>query len=452
MLRMAPPRRLESYKQLLKKLLALTERSAPEYSDLADANESLDRVILWDISPRKKRDGGAAKKKVGWVKTATADQADLDEVRRVQRERAERLAREADGPPPSYQPSTSDRIAAERDRTRRANQTITDEARVQRMQELELRSVMDEVVAMGYDRDLVERIQMVERHGSPVALLRSVEVQSPTSRALQTTPRFVGIANPSNYCFANATIQCLRHTPRLMEDLFAVASPNALSHRDGPSSLVEAFVLLLKRMDRGSSIRETDLARQDFLQLCGELLPAQSGEAVRLWTWYWEDDDGSFKEFGEATKEVIERGYQLGNRDVTFRLSGYTYRVVNLQAGGDGVRWQVNTSTMAERMVERRQCLRAGPAGRMVEMDWKHQKQQDAGEFVLHLLDQFSLDKNRDGSAVLGRMLTKPRTFANRGVTDSLISQLTEAAREERHREYTRICRYLRSQGGFSDR
>lgn len=196
-------------------------------------------------------------------------------------------------------------------------------------------------------------------------------------------------------------------------------------------------MLLIKRMDRGSSIRETDLARQDFLQLCGELLPQQSGESVRVWTWCWKDDDGSFTEYDEETREVIERAYQLRHRDVTFRLSRYDYRVENLQAGGDGVRWQVNTTTRGERVVERRQCLRTGVTARMVETDWKHQKQQDAGEFVLHLLDQFSLDKNRDGSAVLGRMLTKPRTFTNRGVTDSLISQLTEAARGERHRQCT---------------
>ena len=50
-------------------------------------------------------------------------------------------------------------------------------------------------------------------------LLESVKRESPKARAAK--PRFVGIANPSSYCFANATIQCLRHTPRLAEELCA---------------------------------------------------------------------------------------------------------------------------------------------------------------------------------------------------------------------------------------
>lgn len=209
-LRMAPPRRLESYKQLFKKLLELSEQSGgwrmtdfganraeisaeqaeisaerSTYSDLVDVNESLDRLLA-DIF--------GAKKKVGFVHTATASQADLDKVRGLQRERAERLAIEADGPPPSYQPepSTSQRIVAERDRTKRAYQTVTDEARVQRIQELELRSVMEEVVAMGYDRDLVERIQMTEKHGSPV-----VSTHNPRRRV----------------CFPKNITDCYRNPP-----------------------------------------------------------------------------------------------------------------------------------------------------------------------------------------------------------------------------------------------
>ena len=102
-------------------------------------------------------------------------------------------------------------------------------------------------------------------------LLESVKRESPKARAAK--PRFVGIANPSSYCFANATIQCLRHTPRLAEELCAAAPPTPrglLGRRHGPETLLQAFVTLLRRMDTGRGVHEKDDARLDFIQQCSE--------------------------------------------------------------------------------------------------------------------------------------------------------------------------------------
>ena len=137
-----------------------------------------------------------------------------------------------------------------------------------------------------------------------------------------------------------------------------------------------------------------------------------AGEETQDWFWCWEDDDGSFREYDESTAEVIERAYQLKRGDVLLSLPmrGGTgkYRIENLQGAGDGLRWQVNTATEMERLVERRQRTVTGEPTRIVETDWRQQKQQDAGEFLHLLLGQFSTDKNSDGSAILGRMLTRP--------------------------------------------
>eukprot|EP01044_Picomonas_judraskeda_P005425 COSAG03_NODE_511_length_7294_cov_23.887021_7_plen_557_part_00 len=92
-LRMAPVRRLESYKACFAKLLQLTERTAPEYRDIREINASLDALVERHISPRK----------------ATADQVsqgDLQKIRRAQREKAEQLQRRAYGNPPSYNGKT----------------------------------------------------------------------------------------------------------------------------------------------------------------------------------------------------------------------------------------------------------------------------------------------------------------------------------------------------------
>ena len=50
--RMAPVRRVESYKALFGRLLQLTERTAPEYRDIRDINTSLVNLVERDISPQ----------------------------------------------------------------------------------------------------------------------------------------------------------------------------------------------------------------------------------------------------------------------------------------------------------------------------------------------------------------------------------------------------------------
>jgi ubiquitin C-terminal hydrolase len=108
------------------------------------------------------------------------------------------------------------------------------------------------------------------------------------------------------------------------------------------------------------------------------------------------------------------------------------YTIENLQGRGDGVRWQTNAATRVERVVERRARRVSAPPSRIVEVDWRQQRQQDAGEFLHLLLDQFAVDTRSDGSAVLGRTLTKPQMAINRGVTDTLVKRLTTAARQKR--------------------
>ena len=82
----------------------------------------------------------------------------------------------------------------------------------------------------------------------------------------------------------------------------------------------------------------------------------------------------------------------------------------------------------------------------MVETSPSHQRQQDAGEFLDHLLDQFCLDKGEDGEALLARHLTKPRLLTA-GITDALVSQLTAAAaRKDAATEHTLLCDYADAQ------
>ena len=177
----------------------------------------------------------------------------------------------------------------ERARTKQAERDWVDQIRVQRQQQLELQAVVEEVVSMGYDRDVVERIQLAQQHDSAIPLVRAVESESPKLRQAPL-PKFVGISNPSSYCFLNATIQCLRHTPQLLGHLMEIFSQQSredsfAAPARGTGSLIEAFVGLLKCMDRdfGSVVQDTDRARQDFLEQCLKLLPTQPG-ARRLKT------------------------------------------------------------------------------------------------------------------------------------------------------------------------
>lgn len=434
-LRMAPVRRLESYKACFARLLQFTARRAPEYVDLNEINHALHVAIVRDISPRN------------------PGSTDLQEVRRAQRDRAERSARGAsvsynDEPTVGGGGSTLDRITRqrqkERDLHRQAQQRLAAESRVQRRQQLELQRVVDEVVGMGYDRDLVEKVQLVEKHASPIPLIHAVMSESPKHRQAPA-PRFIGIANPSNYGFVNATIQCLRHTPHLVANLMELAVP--AGDNGSAATLIGAFVALLKRMDRdyGTGVPENSPARHDFLQACSRLLPAQAGEETHDWFWSWEDDDGSFYEYDARSAEVIERAYQLKHDDVLLKLAPRgrpaEYRIENLLGKRDGRCFQVNTATGMARLVKRRERRFTAEPTRMVETDWRQQQQQDAGEFLHLLLDQFSMDKGSDGSAILGRMLTKPRESVSRSVADALTERLNRAVRLQRTEEENELLK-----------
>ena len=89
----------------------------------------------------------------------------------------------------------------ERARTKQAERDWVDQIRVQRQQQLELQAVVEEVVSMGYDRDVVERIQLAQQHDSAIPLVRAVESESPKLRQAPL-PKFVGISNPSSTAFS----------------------------------------------------------------------------------------------------------------------------------------------------------------------------------------------------------------------------------------------------------
>ena len=45
-------------------------------------------------------------------------------------------------------------------------------------------------------------------------------------------PSFAGLPNPSCYCFMNAAVQCLRHTPRFVDAIFNPEPTGAVSSAD----------------------------------------------------------------------------------------------------------------------------------------------------------------------------------------------------------------------------
>jgi hypothetical protein len=99
---------------------------------------------------------------------------------------------------------------------------------------------------------------------------------------------FAGLHNPSNYCFLNAVVQCLRHAPRLANTIIeSPASPLASSRartRDGSGkvgTLLGAFASLLIRMESGVTVGHTEHARQQVR----ETSPFTSGGAYSLWSY-----------------------------------------------------------------------------------------------------------------------------------------------------------------------
>ena len=109
-------------------------------------------------------------------------------------------------------------------------------------------------------------------------LRRSVSVRAGLAREpsalppnAECPPPFAGLPNPSNYCFLNATVQCLRHTPLLTATVCAAAAPSPppppssrmrFSRRANPrGSLLDMFGALLRRMDSGRTVGASEHER-----------------------------------------------------------------------------------------------------------------------------------------------------------------------------------------------
>ena len=98
---------------------------------------------------------------------------------------------------------------------------------------------------------------------------------------------FAGLPNPSNYCFLNATVQCLRHTPGFANMLScALGDKTGSKFRRRPATLLEAFVLLLRRMEDGQRrpVRANTREWENFIAQCKEQLPSEPDEYGKLTT------------------------------------------------------------------------------------------------------------------------------------------------------------------------
>eukprot|EP01051_Picozoa_sp_SAG22_P012785 SAG22_NODE_1362_length_4618_cov_3.277495_4_plen_327_part_00 len=94
-------------------------------------------------------------------------------------------------------------------------------------------------------------------------------ITSPSAAAAQSATT-VGLPNYSNYCFMNATVQCLRHTPRLAQAV-CVAVPAAGSL--APENCLQAFANLLLSMQRSFSADGVVADWRGFVAACADQLP-----------------------------------------------------------------------------------------------------------------------------------------------------------------------------------
>eukprot|EP01046_Picozoa_sp_COSAG06_P011722 COSAG06_NODE_673_length_13189_cov_211.299312_3_plen_763_part_00 len=174
-----------------------------------------------------------------------------------------------------------------------------------RRREDKRRLAAEDAVAMGFAPDLVASVQAEGQFDAVDALVerlaeltRGEEPEpereedfdgysgaGPTSLALN----WAGLPNPSNYCFLNATVQCLRHTPGFANALSsAVGEKGGSKWRGKPASLLEGFVLLLRRMEDtdGTRGRVHSKSREweDFIAQCKEQLPSEPDEDGQMTT------------------------------------------------------------------------------------------------------------------------------------------------------------------------
>lgn len=167
------------------------------------------------------------------------------------------------------------------------------------------RLAAEDAVAMGFDAELVAQVQAQGKYDTLDSLIE--KLAELTREAVEPEPEreddytedvvyssastlelnWAGLPNPSNYCFLNATVQCLRHTPGFANMLSVSVGDKAGSKfRGRPATLLEAFVLLLRRMEDGHRrpVYAKSTEWQDFIAQCKEQLPVEPDEDGRLTT------------------------------------------------------------------------------------------------------------------------------------------------------------------------
>ena len=163
----------------------------------------------------------------------------------------------------------------------------------------------EDAVAMGFPADLVASVQaegqfeeldaLVEKL---VELTKGMPEPEPEREEDYDEPEggyggpsslelgWMGLPNPSNYCFLNATVQCLRHTPGFADSLSkAVGDKGGSKFRGRPANVLEAFVLMMRRMETtGRPVLAKSREWSDFIEQCKEHLPAEPDEDGRMTT------------------------------------------------------------------------------------------------------------------------------------------------------------------------
>ena len=164
----------------------------------------------------------------------------------------------------------------------------------------------EDAVAMGFPPELVASVQAEGQFDEVDALVEKLaeltkgmhEPEPEREEDFESEPEggyggpsslelgWMGLPNPSNYCFLNATVQCLRHTPSFANSLSkAVGEKGGSKFRGRPASVLEAFVLLMRRMettDRPVLAKSREWS--DFIEQCKEHLPAEPDEDGRMTT------------------------------------------------------------------------------------------------------------------------------------------------------------------------
>eukprot|EP01048_Picozoa_sp_COSAG05_P004085 COSAG05_NODE_208_length_14084_cov_4.973671_2_plen_998_part_00 len=180
-----------------------------------------------------------------------------------------------------------------------------------RQRELSVEQCGAEALKLGYEADLVAQVQKDGQFEELPALLERLSQLQPEPEP-EVVPAGVllgkggqgsqpeegalwtGLPNPSNYCFLNTVLQCLRHTPsfsRLIIGTLHGVTKGSKGNSGGwgkrsnkPATLLEALALLLARMQRAGEeggVQVKTPERQDFIDLCATVLPEEPDEDGR---------------------------------------------------------------------------------------------------------------------------------------------------------------------------